>query len=92
MNHPARITRDTVTPEMPDVTIRELRNQGGEVVDRAARGEPITITRDGRPVAELKPVRPSLTAEALLGRWRALPKVDPAAMRQDLDQLLDMSL
>jgi antitoxin (DNA-binding transcriptional repressor) of toxin-antitoxin stability system len=92
MNSVPCITRDTLIPDMTDVTIRELRNQGGEVVDRAARGEPITITRDGRPVAELKALRPALTSEALLGRWQGLPSVDPAAMRRDLDRLLDMSL
>ena len=42
------ITRDTFA-DMAKVTIRELRNQGGEIVDRAARGEQITITRAGRP-------------------------------------------
>jgi prevent-host-death family protein len=56
---------------MGDVTIRELRNHGGDVVDRASGGEPITITRAGKPVAELHPVSgPSLQAEALLARWR----------------------
>src|ERR1039457_110292 len=30
---------------MAEVTIRELRNHGGDVVDRVARGEPVTITR-----------------------------------------------
>ena len=29
---------------MTDVTIRELRNHAGEVVDRAAQGEQITVT------------------------------------------------
>lgn len=86
------ITRDTLIPEMTDVTIRELRNQGGDVVDRAARGEPITITRDGRPVAELKALRPSLTSEALLDRWQVLPSVDPTALRRDIDQVMDPSL
>ena len=92
MNSVPCITRDTLIPDMTDVTIRELRNQGGDVVDRAARGEPITITRDGRPVAELKAMRPSLTSEALLGRWHRLPAVDPAALRHDLDEVLDPSL
>lgn len=92
MNSVACITRDTLIPDMTDVTIRELRNQGGDVVDRAARGEPITITRDGRPVAELTALRPSLTSEALLGRWRGLPSVDPATLRRDIDQVLDPSL
>jgi antitoxin (DNA-binding transcriptional repressor) of toxin-antitoxin stability system len=77
---------------MADVTIRELRNQGGEVVDRAARGEPITITRSGQPVAELRALRPPLSAETLLSRRRGLPAVDPAALRADVDQLLDPSL
>jgi antitoxin (DNA-binding transcriptional repressor) of toxin-antitoxin stability system len=77
---------------MANVTIRELRNHGGDVVDRAARGEQITITRSGRPVAELRALRPPLSAEALLRRWRRLPVVDPLALRADIDQLLDSSL
>jgi prevent-host-death family protein len=78
---------------MSQVSIRELRNHGGDVVDRAASGEEITITRAGKPVAELRPVSPpALTADALLARWRQLPAVDPAAFRADVDDLLDSSL
>lgn len=77
---------------MTNVTIRELRNQGGTVVDRAARGESITITRSGKPVAELRPLAPALSAEALLDRWRRLPAVDPAALRADVDRVLDPRL
>ena len=78
---------------MADVSIRDLRNHGGEVVDRVARGESLTITRNGRPVAELRPLRrePS-SREALIARRRSLPEVDPAALRRDLDDLLDSSL
>jgi prevent-host-death family protein len=85
------ITRDTLH-DMAKVTIRELRNRGGEIVDRAARGEPITITRAGMPVAELRPLRPPLSAEALLSRRSRLPVVDPAALRAGIDDLLDPSL
>ncbi len=75
---------------MTEVSIRELRNQGGDVVDRAARGEQITITRAGRAVAELRAVsRAALSAETLLRRWRRLPQVDPVALRRDVDKLLD---
>ncbi|HKZ15418.1 MAG TPA: type II toxin-antitoxin system prevent-host-death family antitoxin [Solirubrobacterales bacterium] len=73
---------------MANVTIRELRNQGGDVVDRAARGEQITITRSGRPVAELRPLRATLSADALLERWRRLPPVDPVSLRRDIDEVL----
>jgi antitoxin (DNA-binding transcriptional repressor) of toxin-antitoxin stability system len=77
---------------MASVTIRDLRNHGGDVVDRASRGEMITITRAGTPVAELRALRPALSAEVLLDRWRRLPTVDPAGLRQDVDRLLDASL
>jgi antitoxin (DNA-binding transcriptional repressor) of toxin-antitoxin stability system len=65
------------------VSIRDLRNHGGDVVDRAMRGEQITITRLGTAVAELRALRPPLSAEALLERWRQLPALDPAALRSD---------
>ena len=78
---------------MAEVTIRELRNHGGDVVDRVARGEHVTITRAGRPVAELRPVpRPPLEAETLLARWRRLPQVDYHAMRADIDEIMGPGL
>ena len=78
---------------MTDVSIRDLRNKGGDVVERATRGEAITITRAGKPVAELRALPgPRLSAESLLARWRALPPVDPAALRDDVAKLLDATL
>jgi antitoxin (DNA-binding transcriptional repressor) of toxin-antitoxin stability system len=78
---------------MAEVNIRELRNHGGDVVDRAARGEQITITRAGKAVAELRAIpRPPLSAEALMGRRQSLPRVDPVALRADIDSLIDPSL
>jgi prevent-host-death family protein len=78
---------------MTEVTIRELRNHGGEVVDRVAQGEQVTITRGGHPVAELRPVsRQPLTAETLLARWRRLPPVDYHAMRAEIDEVMDPAL
>lgn len=78
---------------MAHVTIRELRNKGGEVVERAARGEQITITRSGKPVASLRPLAmDALPAEVLLSRWRRLPPVDPAGLRADVDSVLAAEL
>lgn len=78
---------------MSNVTIRELRNHGGAVVDRVARGEHITVTRAGKPVAELRPMSPAaLPADALLARWHRLPAVDPTALRADIDEILDARL
>jgi prevent-host-death family protein len=73
---------------MTEVSLSELRNHGGDLVDRAARGEPITITRAGKPVAELRPVSsPALSAQVLIDRWRLLPFIDSAALRNDIDEL-----
>jgi antitoxin (DNA-binding transcriptional repressor) of toxin-antitoxin stability system len=74
---------------MADVSIRDLRNHGGDVVGRAARGRQITVTRSGEAVAELRAIsRTPLSAEALLANWRGLPPLDPSALRADLDELL----
>jgi prevent-host-death family protein len=73
---------------MSDVSIRELRNQGGEIVDRAANGERITITRDGKPVAELSPLRQEMTTEALLEQWRHLPSIDYEQFRADVGEVM----
>lgn len=78
---------------MANVTIRELRSKGGEVVDRAARGEQITITRAGKPVASLRPIdADTLAADVLLSRWQQLPSVDLDRLRADIDEVLDGEL
>ncbi len=78
---------------MTYVTIRELRNHGGEVVDRAAAGESITITRNGTPVAELRPVaKPPMTATRLVTLFKDLPATDPVRFRADTDAGLDQSI
>ena len=78
---------------MDSVSIRDLRNRGGEVVDRVAAGEALTVTRDGHPVAELRPIRArGLSAATLLERWRRVPVVDVQALRRDVDAVLDPHL
>lgn len=78
---------------MSSVTVRDLRNNGSEVLDRVVRGESFVVTRDGAPVAELAPLRRrSVPAAELIARRRALPPVDPAALKRDIDVVLDSSL
>lgn len=77
---------------MTDVSIRDLRNKGGEIVDRAAAGETIIVTRDGRPVAELVPVKQRLTTAQVIERWKHLPPMDPQTLRADLDAIIDPRL
>jgi len=75
---------------MAEASIRDLRNHGGEVVDRVSRGERVMITRGGKPVAELRalPGEP-VTLEVLLERRRRLPSIDPDRLRSDIDSALD---
>ena len=78
---------------MKAVSVRELRNEGGKVLRRVQRGETVTITMDGKPIAELRPLpTPGLSAEALVAHWRHLPVIDGAKLRADIDSIIDMSL
>lgn len=43
---------------MVEVAIRELRNDTGGVLRRVEAGESIVITKRGKPVAEVVPLRP----------------------------------
>lgn len=78
---------------MADVSVRDLRNKGGRVLKRVVRGEAVTVTLDGEPVAELRRVRRAgLSATALITRWRKLPPMDSKRLRADLDRVLDPSV
>jgi antitoxin (DNA-binding transcriptional repressor) of toxin-antitoxin stability system len=75
---------------MIEVAVRDPSNRGGEILNRVAAGQTMTITRDGEPIAELRrlPRRP-LPARLLLQRWHRLPDIDPARLRTDIDSVLD---
>lgn len=78
---------------MATVSVRELRNHGGEILDRVARGESLVVTRDGAEVAVLSGLpRASVSPAELIARRRHLPLVDPDALRRDIDEILDASL
>ena len=75
---------------MSEITVRDLRNRGRDVLDRVRTGETLTVTRDGRPVAELRPLpRRPAAAVGLLDGWRNLPPVDPVRFRADIDAIMD---
>jgi prevent-host-death family protein len=78
---------------MTEISIRDLRNHGGDMVDRVAHGERLTVTRDGRPVALLVPLgREPLSVDVLTERWSQLPAMDPDSLRRDIDAAIDPSL
>ena len=78
---------------MGAVNVRELRNHGGDVLDRVSAGETITVIRSGAAVAELRPLpRRGLSASELVARRRLLLPVDPSALRDDIDEVMDAGL
>lgn len=73
--------------------MRELRNNGAAVLHRVEAGEVVTITRDGRAVAQLAPLPPRrLSAAALIERFRRLPDIDAERFRADVDAMIDQTL
>jgi len=78
---------------MAEASIRDLRNHGAEVIGRVQAGQSVIITRDGEPVAELRPLpRRRLGARTLIERFGVLPPVDGARLRADVDASIDQSL
>jgi len=78
---------------MSEVTVRDLRNHGGDVVERVSRGERLTVTLGGRPVAELRPLpHQGVEAANLLQRWKNLPAIDADHFRRDIDAIVDHDL
>ena len=78
---------------MDEVTVRELRNHGGKALDRVEAGERLTVTRSGRPIAEMCPLpRRGFDAATLLERWKHVPRLDLAALRRDMDEVIVLSL
>ena len=78
---------------MTEVSVRDLRNHGGEVLDRVQQGESLTVTSNGKPVAQLTPLPTKAPrAEDLVAEAKNLPPMSYEALRRDLDELIDPSL
>jgi prevent-host-death family protein len=75
---------------------RELRNDNARIMDAVTAGESFVVTRNGEPVAELRPVRAGrrtfLTREEVAELARAGVRVDRHRFRSDLAQVIDQTL
>lgn len=74
------------------MSIRDLRNQGGEILDSVMRGATVRVTRQGRPIAEIRPLRRGTDTDTLLEAWRGTPTFSLEQLRADLAAILDDSL
>jgi prevent-host-death family protein len=75
---------------------RELRNENAKVIEAVTAGETFIVTRNGEPVAELRPFRSGrrtfISREEVAGLAAAGVRIDRHQFRADLDQLIDQSL
>ncbi|HYN71128.1 MAG TPA: hypothetical protein VES60_01405 [Nakamurella sp.] len=74
---------------------RELRNVNAKVIDAVIAGESFVVTRNGEPVAELRPLRAgrrTLISRAEVAALAATNvRIDQERFRTDLDAVIDQS-
>ena len=75
---------------------RELRNQNAQILDAVAAGATFIITRNGEPVAELRPFvrrRRQFVPRADIAVLAAEgPHIDASTFRHDLDDMVEQRL
>jgi prevent-host-death family protein len=73
------------------ITQRELRNDSAAVLREVQGGETVTVTRNGTPIAELRPIpaRRFVPRAAIASAARRAPRVDLARLRADLDAVVN---
>jgi prevent-host-death family protein len=75
---------------------RELRNDNAKVIEAVVAGESFVVTRNGVPVAELRPIQPArrtfVPRAQLLALAATGPHIDRDRFRTDLDRVVDQHL
>ena len=73
------------------ISQRELRNQSAAILRDVQAGQSMIVTRNGTPVAELRPVsRRRFVPRAVLAQAaRSAPRIDATRFRADLDALVE---
>jgi len=84
-------TYATVLPMTRTITQRELRNDSAAVLREVQAGQTLTVTRNGTPVAELRPIPPRrfVPRAVIVDAARRAPRVDFARLRADLDAVVN---
>ena len=76
---------------------RELRNDNAKVIEAVTAGETFVITRNGEPVAELRPLRAGRRTFISRDEVAALAatggvRIDRDRFRTDLDSVIDQGV
>jgi len=75
------------------ITQRELRNDSAAVLREVQAGQTLIVTRNGMPVAELRPIPPRrFVPRAVIADAAArAPRIDATRFRADVDHVVDPS-
>lgn len=73
------------------ITQRELRNNSAAILREVQAGQTLIVTRNGTPVAELRPIQPRryVPRAAIAAAAARAPRIDSARFRTDLDAAVD---
>lgn len=75
---------------------RELRNENAKVIEAVTSGQTFVITRNGEPVAELRPIRAGrrtfVTRDEIVKVAATGLRIDRHQFRADLDRVIDQGL
>ena len=76
------------------ITQRQLRNSSGAVLREVQAGQTVIVTRNGVPIAELRPLPPRrfVPRAVIADAARRAPRVDAGRLRADLDAVVDQSV
>lgn len=83
-----------MTPMSKTINQRELRNDSATVLRDVQAGQTIVVTRNGVPVAELRPITPRrfVPRVTIANAARNAPPVDARRFRADVDAIVDQSI
>lgn len=76
------------------ITQRELRNDSAGVLRDVQAGQTFIVTRNGTPVAELRPigVRKFVSRAVIAAAAARAPRVDGRRFRMDVDAFVDQAV
>jgi prevent-host-death family protein len=76
------------------ITQRELRNDSAAILRAVAEGEMFILTRNGTPIAEVRPLRRRafVSRAELAEAAPRMARIDPARFRADVDPATQQTL
>lgn len=76
------------------ISQRQLRNDSGRIMRALDDGKTFLVTRNGRPVGELRPLRRDRFADAVTvaEMFRLAPQIDAERFRADIGQHVDQDI